>query len=315
MKTTLKIFAGIALFVSGFLIYVQLTFKQTFEASPTGIKSRSDSSIIARGKYLAQGAAHCYSCHMPDSLLKLGMKEQMIGGYVFKTPFATFYTPNITPHSETGIGNFTDEQLARAIRYHINHKNEAMVGFMSFNGMTDEDISAVISYLRSTSPVRNVVPPHDYNMLGKILMRFMIKPVTPEKVNIAPDTTIEYGRYLAYHVTNCNGCHTQRGPVGDFIGEPFAGGSTWDFDDAVYTSPNLTFDDSTGRISTWSQEVFIQRFRAGRILKNSPMPWDAFQNLSDNDLKALYKFLKSLASVHHEINRTYSPKEYAKADS
>jgi mono/diheme cytochrome c family protein len=309
MKLFLKITAFIALCIGAFLMYVQLTYKQTFQAPVTGIKSSSDSTVIGRGKYLVLGAAHCYTCHMPDSLLKAGAKEQMIGGHVFETPFGTMYTPNITSDKETGIGNFTDEQLARAIRYHINHKNEAMVGFMSYNAITDDDLTAIVSFLRTVPPMPNKVEPNDYNMLGKILMRFMVKPADPVIATIKPDTTAEYGKYLAYHVTNCNGCHTQRGPMGNFTGEPFSGGSRWDYDDAVYTSPNLTFDDSTGRISKWSQQVFIERFRAGKALPNTPMPWGAYQNLTDDDLTALYKFLKSLPPVHHEIKQTYSVKQ------
>ena len=308
MKTTLKVLGIIVGLVCLFLLYVQLTYKQTFEADLTGIASTSDSIVVARGKYLVLGAAHCYTCHMPDSMAKKGNREQMIGGNPLKTPFAIFNTPNITSDKETGIGNFTDEQLARAIRYNVNHNNRAMVGFMTYNGMSDSDIQAIISYLRTTPPIHNVVPDHDYNILGKILMRFLIKPATPTIENIEPDTTAAYGKYLAYHVTNCNGCHTKRGSKGEFIGEPFAGGYSWDLDDATYTSANLTPDDSTGRISKWSQEVFIQRFHAGRALENSPMPWDAYQTLNDNDLKALYNFLNELPAVHNVVN-TYAQKK------
>ena len=284
MKTTLKVIGILVSLICIFLIYVQLTYQKTFDPSPTGIRSQRDSSTIARGKYLVTSAAHCYACHMPDSVLKKGDKERMIGGHEFKTPFATFYTPNITSDNETGIGKFTDEQLAQAIRYNVNHNNKAMVGFMTYNGMNDADISAIISYLRTTPPVRNVVPKHDYNMLGKILMRFLVKPVTPNIENLKPDTTALYGKYLAYNVTNCNGCHTKRDKTGAVVGEPFAGGGSWDYEDALYTSANLTPDDSTGRISKWSQAAFIQRFRAGRALEHSPMPWDAYQTLSDDDL-------------------------------
>jgi mono/diheme cytochrome c family protein len=307
MKTTLKIIGVIVSIICLFLLYVQLTFKQNFDVQRTGIKSTTDSSTIARGKYLVLGAAHCYTCHMPDSMLRKGYREEMIGGNPLKTPFATFYTPNITSDKETGIGNFTDEQLARAIRYNVNHNSKAMVGFMTYNGMSDDDIRAIVSYLRSTPPIRNVVPDHDYNMLGKILMRFLLKPATPTVENLQPDTTAVYGKYLAYNVTNCAGCHTKRGSRGEFVGEPFAGGYSWDIADAKYTAANLTPDDSTGRITKWSQDVFIQRFRTGRVLENSPMPWDAYQTLSDNDLKALYNYLQQLPPVHNEV-KTYASK-------
>jgi mono/diheme cytochrome c family protein len=308
MKTTLKVLAIIVGIVCLFLFYVQLTYEQSFEAPVTGITASKDSTIVARGKYLVLGAAHCYTCHMPDSVLKMNKRESMKGGNPMKTPFAIFNTPNITSDAATGIGNFTDEQIARAIRYNINHNNRAMVGFMTYNGMSDDDIQAIISYLRTTPPIHNVVPDHDYNILGKILMRFLIKPASPVIENVRPDTTAAYGKYLAYNVTNCNGCHTKRGSKGEFIGEPFAGGYAWELDDATYTSANLTPDDSTGRISKWSLEVFTQRFRAGRVLENSPMPWDAYQALSDNDLKALYNFLNKLPAVHNVVT-TYEPKK------
>jgi len=144
MKKTLKILAIFIGLVVVFLIYVQFTFKQKFETPLTGIKASSDSSIIARGKYLV-GPAHCYACHTSDSLKKLGSRAPLIGGTAFKTPFATFYTPNITQDKETGIGNNTDEELARAIRYNVNHRSEAMVGFMSYNNMSDDDITAIVS--------------------------------------------------------------------------------------------------------------------------------------------------------------------------
>jgi mono/diheme cytochrome c family protein len=310
MKKTMKITAVLVLLIGLFLFYVQSSYMRVFEAPlPTGISARYDSSTVARGKYLVLGAAHCYTCHMPDSLLEKGMKEEMMGGYVFETPFAQFNTPNLTSDMETGIGRFTDEQLARAVRYHINHDGHAMVGFMSYNSMSDEDLTAVVSYLRTVPAIKNKVPEHDYNMLGKILMRFMVEPVQPAVQKIIPDSTAEYGRYLAYHVTNCNGCHTERSPTGQMTGEPMAGGNSWDYDDAVYTSPNLTSNDSTGRIARWSQQDFINRFRRGKVFPHTPMPWGAYESLSDRDFTALYKFLKSLPPVHKEIKETYSSKK------
>ena len=307
MKTTLKVFGIIICAICGFLLYVQWSYKKKFDRQITGIKATTDSTVIARGKYLVLGPAHCYTCHIPDSAKHEENREAMIGGKAFITPFATFFTPNITSDKETGIGAFSDEELAGAIRYNLNHSNRAMVGFMSYNNMTDDDISAVISYLRTTPPIRNVVPRHDYNIIGKILMRFLIKPVVPSVPQVKPDTTAEYGKYLAYNVMNCNGCHTNRNSVGEFIGEPFAGGHSWELQDATYTSANLTHDDSTGRISHWNQDIFIQRFRVGRVLEHSPMPWDAYRSMSDFDLTALYKFLHQLPPVHNEVI-TYSPK-------
>jgi mono/diheme cytochrome c family protein len=305
MKKTFKVLGILVGLIVVFLIYVQITFKQKFEAPLTGIRTSGDSSVIARGKYL-MGPAHCYACHTPDSLKNLGLQAPLIGGSAYRTPFATFYIPNITQDKETGVGNNTDEELARAIRYNVNHRGEAMVGFMAYNNLSDGDLTAIVSYLRTLSAVKNKVPAHNYNIVGKILMRFLIKPyLNFEKSELKPDTTPAYGKYLAYSVAQCYSCHTERNNMGQFISQPFAGGSKWEYENATYISPNLTPHDSTGRIAKWNEQTFIQRFRAGKVLENSPMPWDGYQHMSDNDLKALYRFLKSLPGVKKEVTETY----------
>lgn len=310
MKKFIKVTLALVGCVSLFLLYVQISYQQKFEAPVvTGIKASTDSAVIAHGRYLVYSVAHCYTCHMPDSLIRLKQIEHMIGGHVFETPFATFYTPNLTPDSATGIGRYSDEQLARSIRYSINHDNNAMAPFMTYNAMSDNDLTAIISYLRSTIPVRNEVPPHDLNMVGKILMRFVIKPPVIVPENIAADTTVEYGRYLAYNVANCRGCHTNRGATGEFVGDPFAGGYRWDLGTVTLTSPNLTPHDTTGWIYAWSEKDFINRFKRGRTFPESPMPWEAFSTMSENDVKAIYRFLRSLPPSSNKVERTYAVKE------
>jgi mono/diheme cytochrome c family protein len=310
MKKTLKVLAIIFGIVAVFLVYVQFTYKQTFEVPLTGITSSTDSAIVERGKYLVLGPSHCYACHTNDSLRALKVKEPLIGGNVYKTPFGNFNIPNITMDKETGIGNLTDEEIARSIRYNLNHKDEAMAGFMSYNNMSDDDLRAIVSYLRTTEPVKNTVPDHDLNMLGKVLVRFMIRPYLENNISaLKPDTTAEYGNYLAHTVGQCNSCHTKRDKIGRFVGEPFAGGSVWDLEDAVYTSANLTPDDTTGRIAHWTEDIFIQRFHTGRVLEKSPMPWEAYENMNEDDLKALFRFFNSLPAVRNDIPSTYMKKK------
>jgi mono/diheme cytochrome c family protein len=308
MKKTFKVFLIITGIVLVFLVYVQFTYERKFEVPITGIHASTDSSMIARGKYLALGPSHCYACHTNDSLRSLKLKEPLMGGNVFATPFGDFHVPNITMDKETGIGNRTDEEIARAIRYNLNHRNEAMPGFMSFNDMSDDDVTAIVSYLRSTLPVRNKVAERDLNIIGKTIVRFMVEPKTDAKPStLKPDTTAEYGKYIAFTVGQCNSCHTKRDNIGNFIGEPLAGGATWEEEDGTYTSANLTPDDSTGRITHWSEEVFIRRFRAGRVLEKSPMPWEAYENMTEQDLKALYAYFRSLPAVKNET-KTYLAK-------
>jgi mono/diheme cytochrome c family protein len=319
MKKLVKFLGLSIILLLVFLIYVQLTYQQTYEAPLTGLKASKDSLVIARGKYLTTGPAHCWTCHVEDPS-KVNLQEEtpaMSGGMPLELPLiAKLYTPNITSDSTTGIGRYTDEQLASVIRYNVTPKGHALVPFMTYNSMSDEDIVAIISYLRSTKPVEKAVPSHDFTMIGKLLMRFKIKPIITNEYKqylaAKPDTTAEYGKYLAYSVTNCNGCHTQRGPTGDFVDAPFAGGQKKELETATFVVPNLTPDAQTGRIYHWSQQTFINRFRAGKVYKEEFMPWDAYRHMSDTDLKAIYNFLQTLEPVSNKIESTYTPVVHSK---
>lgn len=100
-------------------------------------------------------------------------------GMLFDLPFGKFYTRNITPDSATGIGRYSDGELARVLRHSVKPNGEAVLPFMPFQNMSDEDLTAVISYLRSTKPVRNEVPEHNWNVMGNVIIAFLIKPSGP----------------------------------------------------------------------------------------------------------------------------------------
>ena len=179
---------------------------------------------------------------------------------------------------------------------------------MPFHNTSDEDITAIISYLRHQPAVKNEVPDNKLNLLGKAVNAFLLKPAGPVgevPVTIKPDTSVLYGQYLANSVANCRGCHTNRDLMtGEFIGEDFAGGFKMETatDSGTYfiTSPNLT-PDPTGRIKGWSQKQFIDRFRVGKLIPQSHMPWGPFSRMSDDELKAIYNFLQTVKPVHHEV--------------
>jgi mono/diheme cytochrome c family protein len=262
------------------------------------ITASADSSVIIRGKHLVFGAAHCADCHSKtnaDSLLKLGQDVPLTGGMVFDLPVGKIYAKNITPDKETGIGNYTDAEIARALRYGVHPDGRVVFDFMPFHNMTDEDMTAVISFLRAQKPINNKVPDHDLNVLGKAVKAFMIKPVGPDgevAKQISPDSSAAYGKYLANNVANCSGCHTVRDLSGTFTGEPFAGGNEIE----GFITPNIT-PDSTSRIFGWSQQNFIDRFRMGKLQPKSPMPWQSFGRMTDEELKAIYSYLRTVKPV------------------
>jgi len=278
-----------------------------YDAPYPDIKASNDSAMIERGRHLVLGPAHCVDCHSPiknvDSVLSLGQDPPLSGGYTFDLPFGKFFVRNITSDPLTGIGSMTDGEIARLLRYGVKKNGEAALPFMPFQNMSDEDLTAIISYLRSTKPVKNEVPAHNYNLLGRVIKAFMIKPegpTEPIKSAVWRDTTADYGRHLAMVVANCNECHTKRDGIGKFIGKTMAGGNAFEEPgQKTLITPNLTPHPSSP-IFEWTQETFIKRFRMGRTIKHSHMPWESFGRMTDDELKAIYNFLRSLEPVESE---------------
>src|SRR5215213_539298 len=284
---------GIVLFVliAGIAITAISRQHLKYEAPYPNIKASTDSAVIARGRHLVTGPAHCIGCHSPvhnpDSILRVGEEVPLIGGNKFDLPFGKFYTRNLTPDSATGIGTMTDAEIARVLRYSVKKNGEAVLPFMPFQNMSDEDLTAIISYLRSQKPVHNPVPDHSYNPIGKLIKAFLIKPAGPTEsiaVAVSEDTTVAYGRHMVMAVANCNECHTRRDAIGNYVGEPLAGGTKFkEKGKPTLIAPNLT-PDTTSRIYKWTQEDFIQRFRTGRTISYSHMPWESFGRMSDTEL-------------------------------
>jgi mono/diheme cytochrome c family protein len=299
MRRFKKILKWTGLIVLFIIIAAAITIEArqnlTYDAPYPDITASKDSAVIARGRHLVFSSAHCINCHNaqnPDSLIAAGAEVSLTGGVAFRLPVGVIYSKNITPDEETGIGKYTDQEIARELRYGVKPKGRPVFDFMPFHNMSDEDLTAVISYLRSQKPVKNKVPDHDLNYLGKLVNAFMVKPVGPDgevPKTVTRDTSAAYGRYLAISVAECNGCHTPRNMAGQYTGDPFSGGGVIE----GFVSPNLT-PDPTGRIANWSKEDFIARFRKGKLVPRSPMPWHSFGRMTDDELTAVYNFLKTV---------------------
>lgn len=300
-------------FIIGFVVFVLIRSNRTYDAPYPEITASTDPGVIARGEYLVYGPAHCVDCHAPISEfsnVRMGKKVPLSGGMDFVIPPGIVHSPNITPDPETGIGSYTDGEIARAMRYGIKRDGSPLVDFMPFYDLNDKDLTAIISYLRSISPVKNKRPDNEWNFMGKAILAFgLIKPMGDGIVpaSIKPDTSLAYGKYLAESVANCRGCHTERDMMtGAYVGTDYAGNQPFEvFDDhgkiikeKHLITPNLTPDPETGRMAMWQKDVFIARMRAGSAIPGSPMPWGAYKIMTDSDLTAIYKYLQSLEPVN-----------------
>jgi mono/diheme cytochrome c family protein len=304
-KVLLALGAGVVLVVAILAIAISVRWDRRFQAAYPKLAASRDSAVIARGRYLAFGPAHCSDCHTAPAdygSLNTGSWPALSGGGAFTIPLGTIRIPNLTPDSETGIGRRSDGEIARMLRYGVRPDGRSAIPFMEFHELSDADIVAVISFLRSQPPVRNAVPDHDLNLLGKALMAFVIKPIGPSGAppaeGPAPRPTLERGAYLVTAVSNCAGCHTQRSMVtGAYTGPRLAGGSAMEAGDKAHTKlvpPDITAKPGTGRVAVWTEEEFVARFRAGERIPGSPMPWQAFRRITDDDLRAIYRYLRSV---------------------
>jgi mono/diheme cytochrome c family protein len=310
-KLLIGLMIVIVLVVAGFAIYVASRQHLTFDSTPLPpVAASTDSTVIERGHYVVRTLTVCEGCHgdpkRPEAVLA-GEEVPLSGGFEFNIPPGKFYPRNITPDRETGIGSYSDGQVARALRYGVGHDGRALLPFMEMQGLSDEDLTAVVSYLRSQPPVHNVVPAHQYNILGKIVKATVLaNPVspkeTPPKVN-PRGPTVENGRYLVESVANCWSCHTERDfKTGGLVGPRLAGGHMPDDRNPkrMWAPPNLTSDPKTGRLATITEDEFVARMRAGRAIPGSPMPWPQFSHIHEDDLRAIYRYLKTLPPIEHD---------------
>lgn len=287
-----------------------LRMDRSFDAPAPPFAASRDTAVIARGRYLAHGPGHCADCHAaPEakSIVDSGGEAPLSGGYALRTFLGEMRAPNLTSDSATGLGAVPDSLLARFFRTGIDRRGRTGLPVMQYPDLSDADLLALISYLRTLPPVAHAVPPSSYNPLGAITKAWFLGPFAPERPAPAappPEPTAEWGGYLANSVATCAACHTARNmKTGEFTGPRFAGGLVFrkagDPSQAL-VSPNLTPDPRTGILAGWSRGQFVARFRRGGLRPWSPMPWGPFSRMTDLDLESLYLYLRGLEPVERE---------------
>jgi mono/diheme cytochrome c family protein len=283
----------------------------------TDRKFESTPERLARGKYLiTSGQPPCVMCHSPlestpDGNLVIPAGQEFSGRSfdVEGVPFAI--APNLTPDPETGIGTWTDDQIARAIREGISHDGRALFPIMpyeKFHNMSDEDLASVIVYLRSIPPVKHQLAktavPFPLNRLINGVPQPVTSPVSPDL-----STPVKRGAYIA-EMGVCADCHTTRDQEGNVRpGMVLAGGTAMPFGKrkTVYTA-NLT--PSVNGIPYYTEALFIETMRTGKVHSrklDAMMPWQLYRNMTDQDLKDLFAYLKSLTPVDHFVDNSLPP--------
>jgi len=296
-------------------------------------------AAIARGRYLSHAVCECFECHSPlyddDRVLPI---ETKLGAGDILNEKTRLVAPNITPDPETGAGRWTDDQLVRAIRQGISHDGRRLSVVMPYptlSILTNDDVHAIVAYLRSLPPVRNELPKWVPLRVAELPPDPPGPPATPSDLA----TRKGRGAYLA-HLARCVHCHSPRPATGSEHlrrrDMEFAGGRRFEtkryFDEidddpvrppaeaarldppSFVTSPNITQDPSG--IPYFDEAIFIQTIRTGRVAGRRPltraMLWFEFRKLTDDDLGAIFEFLRSVPPVRHRVNNadppTYCPR-------
>jgi mono/diheme cytochrome c family protein len=273
---------------------------------------------LARGKYLAEGPAACFHCHSEHDFTNENypvIEGKKGAGWVMPIPeLNNIASRNITPDSETGIGLWSDDEVARAIREGVRRDRTALfplMPYLAFASMDDEDVKAIVVYLRTIPAVRNVVPKRDLPGPLEYLVNTMPKPVTTPQPSHPASTAVERGKYLV-NIAECVACHTAADDEGQFLPAMNYGGGGIFHDPgqggkAVF-SLNITPDPSG--IAHYDESLFIETIRTGRVkgrTVNHIMPFENFKTITDADLSDMFAFLKTLAPVKHRVSNTDPP--------
>jgi mono/diheme cytochrome c family protein len=319
IATIVAAVCGAIVILSGVALLIALIgYRHAWSVPLPTTRASRDSAAVARGRYIVFGPGRCADCHAPESArpaLLRGEDVPLTGGPGETTYLGTWTAPNLTPDRETGIGDVTDAEFARMLRYGVDRDGRIALPFMdAYRDLTEEDLTAILSFLRSLPPTPGTPPEARVNLLGKIALMYFIRPYAPSAPppeRLTPEPTTAYGDYLAHALAGCGSCHTARNlETGAYLSPFFSGGLPFKsrlHPGEVYVSPNLTPDAATGHITGWSEEAFVQRFRAGLLIPDSPMPWGGFTRMTDTDLRALYRYLRSLPPVRHDVGPVLQP--------
>jgi mono/diheme cytochrome c family protein len=254
-------------------------------------------TLLERGRYLMGSIVACGNCHTPrgpDGQRVAG--RELAGGMEFREEPFTARAPNITPDPETGIGRWSDAQLARAIREGIRPDGSVIGPPMPielYRGIADRDLRAIVVYIRQVPAVRNPVARSEY----RIPLPPNYGPPVRRVTAPARDNPARYGAYLAGPLGHCIDCHT---PLvngrRDFANRTGAGGQPFNGPWGVSVARNLTPHESG--LHGWSDAEIARAIREGVSRDGTrlkpPMAFDFYRNINNADMRALTAYLRGL---------------------
>lgn len=314
MKKVLRIILIIVvLALIGSVAYLKLALPNVGEA-PLLI-APTDSTSVARGRYLANHVAVCMDCHSTRDWTRfsapmlagtLGKGGEYFGpemGFPGK-----FYSRNITP---SALSDWSDGEILRAFTTGVSKDGSALFPVMPYpyyGQISEQDALDIIAYLRTLKYIDNTIPKDDIHFPVNFLSSTM-----PRKAHFSPmpskSDMVAYGKYLV-NMAACQECHTPADKGELKIDEAFSGGRIFKMPNGILRSANITPDAENG-IGGWSETAFVARFKhyedssAAYLMPgdavNTVMPWTMYAGMDTADLKAIYAYLKTLKPISKKV--------------
>jgi mono/diheme cytochrome c family protein len=267
-------------------------FSAIFLASSFSIAAAN--ALLERGEYLVRGIAGCGNCHTPMGPQGPINDQELAGRLVEKNEAFTAIAPNITPASR--IAGWTDEELGRAIREGIRPDGSVIgppMPFAMYRGLSDTDVKAMITFLRSIPAIESDLELSQYNIP-------LLPAYGPPVVSIpelAQTVSVEYGEYLASAVAHCMECHTPMGQKGPLLDTDLGRGG-FEFEGPWGTSiaHNITThqDGLANYTDTEIESMIVKGTRPNGTQMLPPMPYGYLAGMTDDDLKSIILYLRTL---------------------
>ncbi len=284
LRWTGRIFGGLVLLivlaVAAVYIISSRHINRTYDFPDSPVRAATDSASLQRGRHLVEAVGKCQECHDGDYGGKM---------LVDAAPMGRLAATNLT-QGRGGVSDFSDADFERAIRHGVGRDGRPLVFMPSeaFAALSDEDLAAVIGYLRTVPSVDREMPPIRVGPVARALYlggNFPLLPVTmidhtANRAAPPAGVSIEYGQYLAT-IGGCRSCH----------GLALAG-------DANPEAPEIT----PGRLGSWTEQDFFRSLREGRrpdggVIDPTKMPWVRSGQMTDDEMRAVWMWMRSVPTA------------------
>jgi mono/diheme cytochrome c family protein len=286
-----------------------LTVGGFFMAAAT-VNAQANKDLVAQGQYLFAISGGC-ACHTVPK------ETYHTGGRAFPIPLGTVFSTNITQDKETGLGDWSDQQIHDAMNAGIRRDGSRLLPVMpyeAYSGMAQQDLKSLVAYMKTLKPVKKATPdlktwvPMVRSLAVPVYLRvFGGSSDSPAQ---APKSGVERGRYLVNHVSICGDCHTPRNSIGVPNRSQYLAGTVAKNGPLGEEVPNITPDKETG-IGDWKREDIAELLITGtkpdfdnvqglmsEVIQGTP---HGYKDMRREDALAIADYLKSIPPIKNKI--------------